>query len=378
MQFCSKETIYRERLQRLMDFYGIDRWDKYLLFIIDPYMKLVVGRKEGPTCILSFDCYTSVPLLSNLILNVQQYESSSDFIKLREHPVLRINDHELVVLNSQFLSDKIFPSFVFDFARINSMTYSELKKEIGLNFTEHYLFYSLMKGCFENQMDEQIDGRTLKHILKDGEPDYYMRSGNNIFLFECKDVVIDSKTKCSENYDLIINALRELFVETTRDKQTGKLLRKSKRKGVLQLLKVISEKLETILTHIDSFSAKEIKVYPIIVYQDVSFDVEGVNCFLANIMKEQSTVFDINTKFKLMDLAMLPMYALIKLEDFFNDKRLLLIDILQDFIAYRNQGDLNSMIPFSKFLGRKAQNAGYKNLMSLRFRKYFDNLKALD
>jgi hypothetical protein len=227
-------------------------------------------------------------------------------------------------------------------------------------------------------MDFLYSGAELKPILKNGEPDYYMRKDNNVFLLECKDIVIDSKTKCSGDVDAIIKSLKELFVETTEDKQYHKTLKKSKKKGILQLLRVIAEHLRIILDKIDPFTSDFINVFPIIVYQDVSFDVEGVNYILSNIMRNRMSEFNIDEKYHIQDLAMIPMYELVQYEDFFSNNKILIPQILQDFVLYRNKGGLNAMIPFSKFLGRVAQGAGYHSQRTKRFQYILDRLSSLD
>lgn len=376
-EFCKENKEYKALLKNFMKYYRIDRWDKYLLNIIDVYTRLEVDSQNGPTCIINFDDPSKVPVINNLILDVMHYKSTPDFIMLREKPFLQTGNHELILLNRHFLSEKLYSSFLFDFARINGMSYGDVKRKIGLSFTEHFVFYSLIHGCFRKQMDVLYSGTELKQILKNGEPDYYMRKGNNIFLLECKDVVINAKTKCSDDVDAIIKALKELFVETTEDKQNQKKLKKTKKKGVLQLLRVISEHLGTILDKIDYLKYETINVFPIIVYQDVSFDVEGVNYFLSEIMRNKISEFNIDEKYHLQDLAMIPMYELVLYEDFFSDNKISIQQVLQDFILYRNKGGLNAMIPFSKFLGREAQKVGYHSQRTKRFQHCLDRLSYL-
>lgn len=378
VDFCKENKEYKALLKNFMKYYRIDRWDKYLLNIIDVYTRLEVDSQNGPTCIINFDDPSKVPVINNLILDVMHYKSTSDFIMLREKPFLQTGNHELILLDRHFLSEKLYSSFLFDFARINCMSYGDVKKTIGLSFTEHFVFYSLIHNCFRKQMDILYSGTELKQILKNGEPDYYMRKGNNIFLLECKDIVIDAKTKCSGDVDAIIKALKELFVETTEDKQNQKKLKKTKKKGVLQLLRVISEHLGTILNKIDYLKYETINVFPIIVYQDVSFDVEGVNYFLSEIMRNKISEFNIDEKYHIQDLAMIPMYELVKYEDFFSDNKISIQQIFQDFILYRNKGGLNAMIPFSKFLGREAQKVGFHSQRTKRFQHCLDKLSYLD
>jgi len=378
VEFCKGNKEFNALLKNFMIYYRINRWDKYLLNIIDVYTSMGADSQKGPTCVFYFNNPSNIPVINKLILDIIHYKSTPDFIMLREKPFLQTGNHELILLIRHFLSEKLYSSFLFDFARINGVSYGDVKKKIGLTFTEHFFFYSLVHGSFKNQMDFLYSGAELKPILKNGEPDYYMRKDNNVFLLECKDIVIDSKTKCSGDVDAIIKSLKELFVETTEDKQYHKTLKKSKKKGILQLLRVIAEHLRIILDKIDPFTSDFINVFPIIVYQDVSFDVEGVNYILSNIMRNRMSEFNIDEKYHIQDLAMIPMYELVQYEDFFSNNKILIPQILQDFVLYRNKGGLNAMIPFSKFLGRVAQGAGYHSQRTKRFQYILDRLSSLD
>lgn len=62
------------------------------------------------------------------------------------------------------------------------------------------------------------------------EPDYYIRNGNKIFLFESKDILIPSETKVSNDYENISSELKKrLYYE---EKRNGGI----DNKAVLQLL----------------------------------------------------------------------------------------------------------------------------------------------
>lgn len=82
-----------------------------------------------------------------------------------------------------------------------------------------------MRDCFSTY--KLYDGNELKYILQEGEPDFYMRKGNKIFIFEFKDILLDSKTKHSGDYDTIEKELKEQFVLSTIDKHSGKIKKTS-------------------------------------------------------------------------------------------------------------------------------------------------------
>lgn len=106
---------------------------------------------------------------------------------------------------------------MFDFAKVLSehyeitkiKGYSQLKKFVGEEFIEKHFFYNIMERSFSTY--KLFSGEKLKSLLKDGEPDYYMRKGNKIFLFEFKDILIDSK----QNIQVIILELNRNYMNNS-------------------------------------------------------------------------------------------------------------------------------------------------------------------
>ena len=133
-----------------------------------------------------------------------------------------------------------------------------------------------MKGCFPTYRPQT--GQELKPLVGDGEPDFLLRHGAKVFVFEFKDILLDAPTKHCGDFDRILNELKEQFVLSTIDKQTGKKKKKSKDKGIRQLLAFISNKLPILLKNITSING--FTIYPIIVYTDRNLEIEGINYFL--------------------------------------------------------------------------------------------------
>ena len=152
----------------------------------------------------------------------------------------------------------------------STMGYANLRSFLGEEFSERFLFYSLMKKCFGlNYVN--YSGEELEKALGKGMPDYYLRRRNKIFVFECKDVQMAAKKKLSGDYETIKKAIFEKYVANS----------KGHAKGIGQLANVIVEKLPSILREVDKSAPNSvIFVYPVIVFFDDCFDVEGPNYLL--------------------------------------------------------------------------------------------------
>ncbi|MEL1252451.1 hypothetical protein AAEO57_01580 [Flavobacterium sp. DGU38] len=101
----------------------------------------------------------------------------------------------------------------------------------------------------------------------DGEPDYYIRHGNTVFLFENKDVLISKAVKSSANIDEINAVLHEKFVHD------GK-----KAVGIGQLINSIEEIVNKSF-QLDEYvnSENNLNIFPVLIIQDRIFQSPGIN-----------------------------------------------------------------------------------------------------
>lgn len=382
VQFCLENEKYKKYLDTFLNEYRIKSWDAYLFFVFDLYLKMVTNNEGATNKIFDINPVEyEANYLKLMSIDTDNYIPSIDCKNIREKPILYLGDNQYVVMVVSFFIDKIFQSFIFDLARILEKhhlikNYGSIKSEISYYFTEQYLFYNLMENCFNKRHSILLKGKDIKNKLQDGEPDYYIRNANRIFIFEFKDVMLDANTKYSGDIDKIKKEILELFEWSTIEKRTGNLKNKPVPKGITQLLNTIENKLSTILSEIDPLEnmVHPIYIFPIIVYQDCSFDIEGVNYILNNRFQKALSIRQFPSNYIIKEVTMISLNTIIQLEDFFSSGKLRLGTIINEFIAYKNSCENNKMLPFNKYLMRKAQNKGYKNLKTIRFQSYIDNL----
>ena len=67
-------------------------------------------------------------------------------------------------------------------------------------FSEKILLYKTLNSIFKNKYKE-LSGEEIKTNYNiDAEPDYYIRNGNSIFLFESKDILINATIKSTYDF----------------------------------------------------------------------------------------------------------------------------------------------------------------------------------
>ena len=337
----------------------------------------LMGAKQG-TCVMEMDksCRRSIDFIEHFCLDVHTYKHTEDFHEFRECPVLKTGQYRYVFLFTKLYLDKAFTGLLFDMASVLAKqsvltpkkAYADLKGFLGEEFSEKYLFYTIMERCFSRKY-VRCPGTELRPKIGKGEPDYYMRRGNRVFIFECKDTLLANKYKLSGDFDQIIKGTEEKFVSNEN----------AEPKGITQLANVIEKKLSLIFEEVDTSAPQGIKyVFPILVYFDDSFDPEGVNWHLNNRFHEIISQRDISPDFIVKDLVMINIEMFMRLENYFADDKLKLATLINSFIDYKSQTELNKVFPFNKFLFQEARKKGYEMKKTRWFDEVYHSLVEMD
>lgn len=105
----------------------------------------------------------------------------------------------------------------------------------------------------------------------------------------------------------IKSEILELFESSTIEKGTGKQKKKAQAKGISQLLNVIENKLDIIIKKADKIeTVDKFNVYPVIIYQDCCFNIEGVNYILRCRFEELKQTKNISDEYLVKQCVMMP------------------------------------------------------------------------
>lgn len=280
--FCENATPHDTISQWLIRDKGKNNYQEYLLDVFELFRHTISGH------ILK---KSNLPLathwfLDNYCFNLSNQEDlCSDRNKgvryLRNHFFVQIDNDSFILLNPTFLIDKFYQGLVFDaWGAIERRKGQEsiadsikdftvLKSMLGRPFSEEHLFYSLMDKCFTSSSQIRKKGSELTGV--EAPPDYYLRDGNNIFFFECKDMLINNDVRYSTDVSLIKN---EILARICKDGS-------SNRKGGAQLLFTIDKYInENSLSKFDRPYSIGDNIYPILVTTDCAYDAYGVNLLM--------------------------------------------------------------------------------------------------
>ncbi|MDZ7848666.1 MAG: hypothetical protein U5L96_19075 [Owenweeksia sp.] len=205
-----------------------------------------------------------------------------DFILLRSNPIFKLEEDKYLLLYDLFIIEKIFKGMYFQLSQINSRLDKKLqvknfKSHYGYRFSEQELLYRAMDALYVSAK-VKLTGQEIDSNGIDGAPDYYVRQGKNILLFESKDFLIDSKSKLS--YDL--KTYEEVF-----EKKLYCDFETDKPKAVVQLINFIKKLLGTSFPLDQSYNYRDIRIYPIVITHDIQYDTPGLDVMINTWFQEE-------------------------------------------------------------------------------------------
>jgi len=345
----------------------------YLEHIFSIVSELTTKRGQRTNIIRADKSSAMCDFLDNLSINTNDsYWEGSD-PNIQEYPVFKVDSSTYCILYIKFFTDKLFHSMIFDMASILSkkqqikgtpgQVYVQLKQMIGQRFTEKYLFYLIMKGILTDKRYQIWTGEQLKQSYGDGMPDMIAIKAQRVFVFEFKDVQLSAKVKESGDFDTIISKINLELVQTE----------KGKPKGVTQIANVIEKRLEKLLPSNEKF-----KIYPVLVYTESSFDLEGINYYLNNKFREILSSRNIDDNFCIKDLVLVNLDTLFMFDRAFRDHKLKFDVLINDFLSYKTNKIEHGSVPFNKFLFQRGKAKGYFYKSSGIVRETMEELSAYE
>jgi hypothetical protein len=279
-QFMESNPSWVPLLQSFYAHFGISHWVEYLQRLL-PLVRSIVNRTtEG---YLEFKIPADANFDSSVhflkILSLQNYTDAEipDFIKLRENPLYQIDEATYRVISTLFVVEKIYKSLYFQLKALNEnlpepQKIVELRSAYGDNFTEQYLLYQVLDYIYQKRNYTRFTGLQLsKEFGVQGGPDYYIRNGNHLFLFENKDTFVPGNIKSSGDMEQILTDIKKKLYYV--DKGKGK----TKPKAVQQLAENIRRALLRENQFDKEYKARNIQIYPVLVLHDSSFNAPGLN-----------------------------------------------------------------------------------------------------
>ncbi len=328
-------------------------------------------QEEERFHLLDLEKYSSIPeklklnfdYLETLCLNsnTESYSSDISFKILRNQMLFKIDQYKYLVLNINFFLDQFYKAQVFsfwDFIRANGFR-GEFLSEKGKNFMENIYLKSTIDSCFPDTV--RFYGDDCLNSSNEELCDVYLKENNKICLVEFKDVLLNASIKNSGDRETLFLEFDKKFVSNQSNKP----------KGLTQLINAIKDIELNGISFDDSFSKNELEIYPIILYTDSSFGMEGINKMFNEKFLEGIKELDITVTVKNITFINLSYFEIH--EDYFNQNILNLFQLLDSYHNHVINIDY-SLTPFEVYSRFFMNEHAIENLESTSFQRLTERI----
>jgi hypothetical protein len=347
--FFTGNHNYLEYRDSFLRYRGLKTTSEYVGHIYNVFLNIVVAQNPSNKITIAHEFKDVIQLFDQFAINNRTILDGEDYTDLQSYPLFKVDENTYSVLFVNFLIDKLFQGFLFDFVTIlkengyPNMSFPKLKTQLGYEFSEQAVFYPVMKVCCTQGTDSAFSGVQLAKIIGDGFADYYVRQNDRIVLLEMKDLTLSSKVKHSGN------------AETIKSEILKKLewSRSGRPKGLTQIVNSI-EKLtqNNLYQQLDPAPLKDRFIYPLIVHTELALEAEGVNYFLDTRFRTELASRSLTT-LNICNLILINLDTLILLQDHFSDGRIIFSQLLMGYEDYvMNGADQNKMVCFDEWVKR--------------------------
>lgn len=281
LEYCKLNLS--EHYLRFLKEYGVSDWQEYVTYVHQIGM-LILKEEMGSIPIISIPkndkIYEKKVMFFDKFCLSEVYKNDEDYTKIKARPVIKNSKtEEYYIIFEQFFLEKMYKSLYFTFNLINSELKGKtgyvknFRSDIGKYFSEKILLNKIIVDAL---------GKKYKHLgynelLGEGRPDYYIRDGKNVFLFECKDNLIKRSVIESADIELFLNELKSIFVES----------KEGNRKAIKQLTSNIQDIRKGCFNEDKGLKPLKNIIYPIIITNNTIFSLPGVNLLVDEWFKKE-------------------------------------------------------------------------------------------
>ncbi len=309
-EFAAKDEIFAKLMPTFLDDYGIVKWEQYPLAFLS--VLALTDFKEG---IVNFDnlqtdtqecCRKAIDRVSVSYDKLIPKKDNPDYKFFRDRPMIKVSEKEYFISNVGFTIGKIYDSLYFQFLDYYIKGGGNSKRflqHFTTVFSEGQLLSQTLKNICGSQYEVILDDPACTAINSkvSSPPDFYIRLGNVVILFELKDIKMKAWTREYGN----VEDYASFFYEHLVDDGKRKI-------GVGQLLRQI-KRIKTNNFVWDKNCPQDSRIYPVVVLADYRQTASGLKNLLdiwmrGEAVKEQIPLDDVGPVI-LMDLATLMVYA---------------------------------------------------------------------
>lgn len=336
--FCENDNTFKTYLPYFLKDKGVGNWGEYITLLFGIYSHSI------KSCVLPRGNVIENKFLSQFTINVNDGSTSNlwnlDYQGLgylRNHFLYVLPNGDYLLLDANLLIDKFYQSLKFElFGTVKKYglltakgkpykDQPQFNSTFGDIFSEKHLLYSLLGKTYTGGNAVKFTGEELKNNGVNAELDYYLRTGNTLYLIEYKDVLFKESVKYTGSIDAI---KKEILDKLCKDDGVNP------RKGGGQLLYNIDRILNHGLMNAIDPDVKNVTcIYPLIITTDLTYSALGVNLAVTEEFDRiRSAKYQFLQKVMIYVPVIVNLDSLILLSYRLHKTTLQLNDLLHDFI----------------------------------------------
>ena len=246
--FVSQHPQLKDLYDEFLQVYGLISWKDYLRTY---WSILALARYK--TGVINFERLRDEDeLLSEQIVDkdsidiheVISLEDNVDYQAFREKPFIKIAPHEYAVIDVSFMIYRMFDGQYFIFNDLWQCKHPDNTQGFNTIFTTEFSEGTVLVNCLKEVANTHgwlsLTDNECKSIVPERKlsspPDFYIRDGKDVILFECKDVKIPKEVKAEGTIQQLLDEVDKDFVgyhdtkkNKWRYKGVGQLVRNAKR-----------------------------------------------------------------------------------------------------------------------------------------------------
>ena len=298
------------------------------------------------------------------IIEINTEITELDFLNVRSNPLYKFEENKYRVVFPLFVIEMIYNGLFFRLKAINEtlpedQKISQFYNLKTLQYSEQFVLSKILKEIYGNRYIQK-SGEELDATIS-GAPDYYVRNGKYVHIYESKDILISKEAKQSPNFDDLNSELKLKLFEN----------QKGKRKAVRQLVENIRKLISKEATYDPGFPSERAQIFPILILHYRMFNAAGMNSVVNKWFKEELQLIadngiDIS---RIHDLVIIDIDTLIFNKEALQSGKITIQEVIEEYerkylqfniesARVTSQEELISMMqdaltPFSFFLDNK-------------------------
>ncbi len=317
-RFVANHPQLKDLLEVFLDKYQLSTWNDY----VTTYFSIQALARDK-TGVIEFEKLEDVDgLLSEEIVNKDSIDiheaipltDNIDYEAFRKRPFIKIAPHEYAVIDVSFMIKRMFDGLYFDFNELWQSKHGNDLQGFNRIFTTEFSEETVLVNCLKEVAASfgwlSLTDKECKSLIPEKKlsspPDFYIRDGKDIILFECKDVRIPKEIKADGTTKQLIDEIDKDFVgylDTEKNKW--------RYKGVGQLVRN-AKRIQDGLFEWDKKADEGSKIYLVLVLADTRHVDSGWKNYLNRRMFEECTRQNVEVSrvcpLVLTDLGMLITY----------------------------------------------------------------------